>query len=332
MKRIILLLLSLVLLLSLFGCSEAETPAQPTTTAPTVITQPPATQATEPEAETSSPILYRVTDEKGGVAYLLGSIHIGTEEMYPLPDYVLDAYESADALAVECDILEEETDMAEAVEMLMPMVLTDGTTISDYLEEDCYNRAVEILTENISYVPMLDMYKPVMWYMLISNMAVEKAGAKTDLGVDMYFLTDAHETGKTIYEIESAAEQYAVLGNLSMELQALMLESTVCYYDDPESHAYLREMCHAWAVGDAEGILDEGEEDMSAFTPEEIALLEEFNESLEGQRNVDMTEYAKEAMASGETVFIVVGAAHILGDDGMANALKEAGYTVMQVE
>ncbi len=312
MKRIISLFLSFVLMLSFFGCGKGQTP-------------------TQPEKNPSSPILYQVTDGQGNIVYLLGSIHVGTEEMYPFPDYVLDAYESADALAVECDLLAEVEDPAAAVELLRPMILTDGTTIADHLSEDCYNRAVEILRENTSYVPALDVYKPVMWYSLISNLDHIHAGVDANLGVDMYFLTDAYKTGKTIYEIESAAEQYGVLGNLSMQLQALMLEVTVDSYNDPENHEYLRSMCTAWANGDEAGIMDAVDEDMSEYTPEEVALLEEFNESLEGQRNVKMTEYAKNALKKGETVFIVVGAAHVLGDDGMANTLAQAGYTVTKV-
>ena len=179
---------------------------------------------------------------------------------------------------------------------------------------------------------MLDMYKPVLWFSLISGFAAENAGAKADLGVDMYFLTDAHETGKTIYEIESSLAQMELLGNLSMELQALLLEGTVYSYDLPEYSQSLLDMCHAWATGDAEGLLEEGEDETAGLTPEEIALVEEFNESLEGQRNVNMTQYAVDALASGETVFIVVGAAHVLGDDGMVASLEEAGYTVTRVE
>ena len=49
-------------------------------------------------------------------------------------------------------------------------------------------------------------------------------------------------------------------------------------------------------------------------------------------RNIGMLEAAKEYMESGETVFYAVGLAHLLdAENGLVNALREAGYTVEPV-
>ena len=53
----------------------------------------------------SQPLLYRVTDEDGHTVYLLGTIHIGREDMYPLSDAVWTAYHASDVLAVEIDMV-----------------------------------------------------------------------------------------------------------------------------------------------------------------------------------------------------------------------------------
>ena len=45
-----------------------------------------------------------------------------------------------------------------------------------------------------------------------------------------------------------------------------------------------------------------------------------------------MLETAKEYLSSGKTVFFAVGLAHLLGDTGLVEALREAGYTVTLVE
>lgn len=338
MKRIFALLLCMVLSLSLWGCTEAvdyepeETTAQTTTEAVPVETTGAVTEdVTEPEDETPSPILYKVTDSAGHVIYLFGSIHVATESMYPMPDYVLDAYDACDALAVECDIISAEKDMAIAMEMAKSMVLTDGTRISDYISEETYEKAVEILKENNTYYSALDMYKPVMWYSLISSLATEKAGTDAELGIDRYFLEDAIDQDKPILEIESVAAQYSMLGGMSMELQALLLDQTVAYYGMPQYNLTIRAMCNAWTIGDEEGLLNLLNTDTATLPPEQAALLDEFNYSLEGQRNVDMTQFAKDALHDGGSVFIVVGAAHVLGDDGMAKQLELEGYTVERI-
>ena len=90
----------------------------------------------------------------------------------------------------------------------------------------------------------------------------------------------------------------------------------------------IKAMCNAWATGDEDGLLNMMNTDVDALPPEEAALLKEFNDTLEGQRNVNMTQFAIESLDLGGSVFIVVGAAHVLGDDGMAACLAEAGYTV----
>ena len=55
-----------------------------------------------PQREGSAGLLYRVTGGKSEL-YLLGSIHVGSEEMYPMGQHILDALEAADVLAFECD-------------------------------------------------------------------------------------------------------------------------------------------------------------------------------------------------------------------------------------
>lgn len=341
MKRILALLLCLTMALSLWGCQKTEQQEE-TTVCSTVETIPEETteiateevteEVTEPEETASSPILYKVTDSEGNVIYLLGSIHVATEDMYPLPTYVLDAYNACDALAVECDIVSAEKDMSLAMEMAKSMVLTDGTKISDHISSETYDKAVEILKENKSYYGALDMYKPVMWYSLISSFAMEKAGVDVSLGIDRYFIEDAIDQDKPLLEIESVSEQYNILSGMSMELQCLMLEETVGYYGTATFNLSIRAMCNAWASGDEDRLLSMLNTDTGALPPEQAVLLNEFNKTLEGQRNVRMIEFAKESLELGGSVFIVVGAAHVLGDDGMAAMLAAEGYAVEQVK
>ena len=47
-------------------------------------------------------------------------------------------------------------------------------------------------------------------------------------------------------------------------------------------------------------------------------------------RNAGMAEQALELLASGEVCFYIVGAAHMVGESGLVNALTEAGCTVEQ--
>ena len=45
-----------------------------------------------------------------------------------------------------------------------------------------------------------------------------------------------------------------------------------------------------------------------------------------------MTDFAEDALASGDEVFICVGAAHVVGEGAMADLLAKRGYTVTLVK
>ena len=173
MKKIYSLLLVLCLLLSLCACSNkvlnskpTNKPTKATTASVTEPTTEPATDPTtepvteptdEPETDSSiTPVLYKVTDADGNAAWLFGSIHVGQDYFYPLPDYVTSAYENADALAVEADIIAFESDLSAQTDALTNLIYLDGTKISDHLPEELYTRAVEVLQEYNTYMSLLD--------------------------------------------------------------------------------------------------------------------------------------------------------------------------------
>jgi uncharacterized protein YbaP (TraB family)/predicted small lipoprotein YifL len=343
MKKLIALLLCMVMVLGLAACGQknepATTEAAPTTTAATepsvpettVPTTEPATEpaVTEPAESVITPLLYKVTDSEGNVAWLFGSIHVGEEYFYPLPEYVLNAYASADALAVEFDIVSFESDINAQIEALQTMVYADGTTIVDHISEELYNDAKAALKDLGMYSSALDYYCPAMWSSFIDSAMIEKMGVDTSLGIDLYFLNRAHEEGKTILDVESAAFQYGMMAGYSEELQAMLLESSVASVElMEESKADMMQLVDAWATGNEaefDALINAAPEFES---PEEEVLYNEYQNAMITQRNLNMADFAEDALKSGEEVFIVVGAAHIVGAGAMAELLAQRGYTV----
>jgi uncharacterized protein YbaP (TraB family)/predicted small lipoprotein YifL len=344
MKKLIALLLCMVMVLGLAACGQKNEPATtteaaPTTTAATepsvpettVPTTEPATEpaVTEPAESVITPLLYKVTDSEGNVAWLFGSIHVGEEYFYPLPEYVLNAYASADALAVEFDIVTFEGDINAQIEALQTMVYADGTTIVDHISEELYNDAKAALKDLGMYSSALDYYCPAMWSSFIDSAMIEKMGVDTSLGIDLYFLNRAHEEGKTILDVESAAFQYGMMAGYSEELQAMLLESSVASVElMEESKADMMQLVDAWATGNEaefDALINAAPEFES---PEEEVLYNEYQNAMITQRNLNMADFAEDALKSGEEVFIVVGAAHIVGAGAMAELLAQRGYTV----
>ena len=67
------------------------------------------------------------------------------------------------------------------------------------------------------------------------------------------------------------------------------------------------------------------------LTPEEEAAAEEFGRTLVTDRNAVMIRAADEALRARKNVFYIVGIAHMLGEDGIVEGLRQLGYTVTQV-
>ena len=68
------------------------------------------------------------------------------------------------------------------------------------------------------------------------------------------------------------------------------------------------------------------------MTEEELKLYNEYNNAISVDRNEGMLKAAIDYLESGDTVFFSVGLAHLLADNGLVNALREAGYTVELVQ
>ncbi len=281
-----------------------------------------------------SPILYKATDSNGNEVYLFGSIHIGYEEMYPLPRYVLDAYEKSDVLAVECDIVAFEENPSDVQSLFMYFVYTDGTTIEDHIDSKLYDQAVEILEDNNYYGMAMDYYNAYLWSDIINAFLQEKSRYEADYGIDRFFIHKAYDDEKPIDEVESVEFQYKMTANFSEGLQELLLQSAVESYQLDNYDQQVKELLDAWCKGDVDELvsLARTDTDNILLTAEQKKLLKEYDNALIVNRNRTMTDYAEDALRSGDTVFICVGAAHVVGADGMAQQLKDRGYKVEQIK
>ena len=284
------------------------------------------------EGSPSSPLLYKAIDGDGDAVWLFGSIHVGTDDMYPLPTYVTDAFDQADGLAVECDIVAAESDVIGLTNAMMKMAYADGSTIQDHIDPDLYADAAAILDANGIPADNLNSFTPSFWSTMIDSFAFLEYGMDAEKGIDTYLLKLAKNEKRDIYEIESVESQYAMLGGFSEDLQILLLEGSVESYGDPAGEDMLYELASVWARGDEQGLVDLLTDETTGMTAEEMVLYEEYNAAMMTDRNALMTDFAENALIDGNELFICVGAAHVVGDDGIAQQLRDRGYQVEIVQ
>ena len=318
-KKILALVLSLCMVLGLWACAESEPATQESTQAPTQVTG---------ESQIT-PLVYEVTDATGNTIWVMGSIHAGYDYFYPLPDYALNAYEAADTLAVEFDVIAFEYDFDAQMSLSSSMLYTDGSKVSDHISQELYERAVKAMTDGGFYMEALDYYTAITWYQLFDELLMYTVDVSTDLGIDMHFLNKAYEDGKTIASIESAEFQMDMLNNFSDPLQAMLLESALDSFEDPETYqADLEALITCWASGNEADMVALLASESDGLTEEELVLYEEYNKAISTDRNIGMADFAENALNNGEETLIVVGAAHVVGEGGIIDLLTQRGYTV----
>lgn len=308
MKKIKYVMLLLCFMFLMNGCSKKE-------------------EVVEKKESTTTPLLFEVTKEgSGNKLYLFGSIHAGEESLYPLPDYVMNAYKESDTVAVEFDLIEYEKDISAQTEMLKQFLNEDGKLISEYIDEDIYNRGIEILKSAGLYFPIYDYYTPMMWEMLIENAAMMDTKLDEKLGIDRNFLTLSKEDEKKILELESSEIQYNILLGLDPNTEIYLLEQAVNDYEN--SVDLLKETYELYKKGNKEEL-----EKFLFIEEEEPSQYEkEYNDKLITERNKNMINSLEKAFQDGENVFCTVGLLHILGEDGIASYFEQNGYSVRVVK
>ena len=276
-----------------------------------------------------TPLLYKVTDGKGAVLYLLGSIHIGDERTQSMPDYVMEAYDASSYICVEANIVAYEKDVAKQMEDLKDLLCEEGKTIKDYLGEDLYLPARKFLQSRGLYNAVYDMYKPALWSSLLDEAVSSYTDLESEYGVDRFFINKAAAEGKEIREVESVDFQNDMMNGFSDELYRLMISDMVYY---PKSNVEnLLSMYETWLRGDEAAIEEMLKIDYTGAPEEQVKLFTDYNKTMITDRNVGMANKAEEYMADGGTGFYIVGLAHVAGKGALAELLRGRGYTVEKV-
>ena len=218
---------------------------------------------------------------------------------------------------------------------LHPMLwkVTDPQGVKDHMPEELYTRCAELLGEVGAYSPLMDYYNLGMWSQLTEQAALmTRSDLDPEFAMDSQLILLAYDHEIPVRSVESAAFQMGLLNSFPDELDLLMIRETLDNLD--EYGESIDELYSAWLSGDYDAILalNQSEEGTEDYTEEELALVADYNRAMLDDRNVGMAETAKEYLAAGDTVFFAVGAGHLVGDMGLVQLLRDAGFTVERVD
>jgi uncharacterized protein YbaP (TraB family) len=250
--------------------------------------------------------------------YLLGSIHLGSKDMYPLPAEIEDAFAGSSALLVEADIRHMDMSKAQAA-ILEKGIYPVGDSLWNHVSPETRKKIEQFCDKYGMPAGNLVAMKPWVVALTISTVPMMKAGMDPTLGIDMYFLNRSDR--KRVVEIESADWQIDLLSGFSDDLQEKFLAAAVD--EGLDIDAELKRMRDAWSAGDAAKL--------DAITRENTKTPEKISRAILQDRNPHMADVAEQFLKGKEQTFLIVGAAHLVGDEGVVALLQKRGYKVEQV-
>ena len=257
---------------------------------------------------------------KGGTIYLIGSIHVMSEGFYPLNPALEAAFKDS-------DLLVEEVDLAEMLDPTAQMaILSRGMLPPNQSLDKVLSPATLALVQKTAgdlggVGGPLMRFKPWMLAIALQGLELAKAGFDPALGLDKHFYDQAKAAGKAVQGLETAEFQISRFDTMTMEQQDRMLAQTL--KELATETATVGMLGDAWKTGDIAGV-------------ESIALADLKSDPLMYQRL--LVERNRNWMPKIEALFarrgralVVVGAAHMVGPDGLLAMLRAKGYTIEQL-
>ncbi|OGU60627.1 MAG: hypothetical protein A2X64_07795 [Ignavibacteria bacterium GWF2_33_9] len=255
-----------------------------------------------------NPLFYEISIGNSRV-YLLGSIHYGKKEWYPLPEKMLKAFEESNYLVTEIDLNSIQPNLFARYALAQ-----DGISLDEKLKPANYEKITQIFTSMGFQENMLSMFRP--WFAAIlyqTNQILTQDSLSPENGIDIYFSQQAAEKSKEILEIENAESQIKLLTEFD-NFADLLIEST----DEESENNDMNQLITAWEKGDAEAIDLQINKSVQNF-PELLGIMTKLLDI----RNIGMADKIEEYLQTGETYFIVIGAGHLVSQKGIIQLLNK---------
>jgi uncharacterized protein YbaP (TraB family) len=293
-KRAIGLIFRLVFLAAVFA-SAGESPAQ------------------------EKSFLWQLQSGKGDI-YILGSIHFLKRQNYPLNPTIEKAFDSAKKLVFELDLKSADSGTVQRL-TLEKGLHRDGKTLQQNVSAETYSLAAKRAQELGLDIHALSPLKPWMVALTMASLQLQKLGFDPNSGIDRYLAARATKAGKPIAGLETAAFQIGLMDQLSASDQESMLRQSLKEMDLLDKG--LDQIVRAWAAGDVPAL-----EQLLLKAMREYPAV---HQKIVVDRNRRWLPEIERLIQEGESALVVVGAAHLVGKEGVIELLKARGYTLEQM-
>jgi len=251
--------------------------------------------------------------------FLLGSMHVMKDDMYPLAPEIEAAYRKSGGLVFETDIKAVESP-ALAMKLMAQATYPEGESLKKNIAPATYSLLVSNLQSSLLGPEMVDRFKPWMAAMTVVLMELQKQGFNVQSGLDRHFHGRAETDQKSIQFFEPPEFQIGLLTGMGDRESEEFLGQAL--RDLSVMTKEFARLAAAWKTGDTKA-LDE-------------LILESFREyplmhkKFLLDRNQAWVPKLEKLLAGEKDVLVVVGAGHMIGKGGVVDLLTAKGFKVEQ--
>ena len=256
---------------------------------------------------------------QGGVVYLAGSIHMLTQDFYPLPPAFDRVFNDSDLLVEEVD-LGDMTKPEVQMQALMRAMLPSGQTLDKVLSPSTLALMNKAVADLGAPVEALQRLKPWMIALTLEGLTLTKAGFDPDLGLDKHFYDLARGAGKSVQALETVEYQISRLDEMTFEQQDRMLAQSLKELNAETGS--VSKLTDAWKTGDAASV--------ERIVLADLKSDQTLYQRLLVERNKNWLPKIEALFARKTPAMVLVGAAHLVGPDGLVAMLKAKGYKLEQ--
>jgi uncharacterized protein len=270
----------------------------------------------------ADPAMWVVKDEDTTI-YLFGTFHLMDGKADWFNEEVREAFDKSQELVVEIELPEDQAAMAAQFQPLIARYAPDtqGRSLKNLLSEQEYKTLYEALKPMGIPVGGIDPLEPWFASFMLTGAMGQKLGLSPENGAEFILKRAARQRNMTIGQVETLESQIQMFDAPPHDKQLAGLKETLKDLD--ALSGMLPRMLRVWNSGDAEGldrVLNEGLGD----DPEARRLLL-------GARNEKWAEWIDQRMDRPGTVFMAVGAGHLVGNDSVQTFLQKRGLRSSRV-
>lgn len=261
-----------------------------------------------------------LVEKAGSKFYLAGSVHFLSDTDYPLPAAFETAYRRSQVVVFETDIQQMQSPEG-SQRILQRLSYAAGRSLRQDISDSTYDALEDFFGRRGMSMTQIDGFRPGMVATMISIVELQQLGLAGE-GVDVYFDNLAVGDKRKRLQLEDIDEQIDFLANMGLGREDELLNYTL--REATNIGSLMSSIKKAWRNGNLA--------DLDRLVVEPMARdFPRIYENLLARRNRDWLPRLENMLADDSVEFVVVGAAHLVGRQGLLALLENRGYRIEQL-